>query len=245
MKKIKKSLIPSEKLEIVPFRDSKSLAQFLEQPKIKIAEAITGGLELGVNGLITAGARIVQGAIKGNLMKQFGREINTLVEKGKIKEDYAETKYGFQTLKEILEFIDSESPDEERFLAVKAMFFAVNAVDVNEGEELINYQLLQIVKKLSGFQLLILKVASEARKAHPGGGPASAGGWLSDIANRMGHKLSSLVEHDEGVLMEYKLISGRRHSDRSGVAEHNFRLTDLAIKLCENLEHYETLGLGE
>ena len=243
-KEVKKIAKPERReLEIIPLNDPKSLAEFLEQPKIKIAEAITGGLEAGVPGLIVAGARIVQGAIKGDMLRQIGREINVLVEKGKIKEDYVAQKYGFQSLRDILEFIDSEAPDQERFLAVKAMFFAVNSVDAVEGEALLNYELFQITKKLTGSQLLILKVSYEIRKKGEQL-DSSAEAWLKFIAERVGHNVASLIEKDESVLIDHRLLTIRVYNDQSGIrGGKGGRLTDLAVKLCENLEKYEALKI--
>ena len=155
--------------EIIPFRDPQSLAKFMDQPLITIAEAVTGALSLGYSNAILVSGKLVQATLKGTLLKQVASEIKELIEKGRIKEDYANSKYGFKSLVALLEFIDSEVPDEDRLQAVKAMFVAVNAVDAKEGEELVNYQLLQISKKLSGGQILVLKTTygMEKEKAFP------------------------------------------------------------------------------
>ena len=228
--------------ELIPFRDPESLAKFMDQPLMTIAEAVTGALALGYSDAILVGGRLVQATLKGKLLKQVAREIQDLIEKGRIKEDYANSKYGFKSLVELLEFIDSEVPDEDRLQAVKAMFVAVNAVDAKEGEELVNYQLLQISKKLSGGQILVLKATCdmEKEKAYHGMGVA-ADEWLRRIASRLGHKLTALVEQDESALISSGMITDRTHSDRSGIRDPN-RLTDLGIRFCDVLVQYGGTG---
>jgi len=225
--------------KVVPYRDAKSLSEFMDQPRVKIAEAITGALAMGKRDAILVGGRIIQGALKGDMMRQVSREIEDLVEKGKIKEDYANTKYGFSSLSELLEFIDREIPDEDKFNAIKIMFFSIVHADIKEGEQIQNYQLLQLVKKLTSSQLLILKVAYDFKKVGVYEDAAeSASGWLSKISERIGHNIPSLIERDEEILIKEKLISDRILSDRSGVRPQNARLTDLGLKLCENMEKY-------
>lgn len=229
--------------KIVPYRDAKSLAEFMDQPKIKIAEAITAFLAMDKKEAILMGGRILQGVLKGNATKQVAREIQHLIEDGKIKEDYAETKYGFRSLSELLVFIDEEIPDEDRLNAVKFMFFSVVHADIGEGEQIQNYQLFQIAKKLTSSQFLILKVAYNMNKEGIyDDASESANGWLRKISERIGHNTPSLIERDEEILIKEKLISDRTYSDRSGIRKQNARLTDLGIKLCETIEKYSLLN---
>ncbi|MCH6553109.1 MAG: hypothetical protein IH793_02965 [Acidobacteria bacterium] len=212
----------------------------MDQPLPKIAEALTGALSLGRSDAILAGGRLVQAALKGKLMKQVGREIKHLVEKGRINEDYANTKFGFKSLAELLEFIDRELPDEDRLRAVKAMFLAVNSVDRKEGEEILCYQLLQISMKLSASQLLVLKTTYDLSNENTFGNARLLGAreWLSAVGQRIGHGLLALIEQDESPLIANGLISERTQPDRSGVDSRNARLTDLGIKFCEYLVKY-------
>jgi hypothetical protein len=226
--------------KVIPYRDAKSLSQFMDQPKIKIAEAITGALAMGKSEAILVGGRIMQGVLKGNAMKQFTREIKNLIEKGKIKEDYVETKYGFRSLSELLEFIDSEIPDENRLSAVKILFYSIVSADVNEGEQIQNYQIFQIAKRLTSTQFLILKIAYDMKKEGIyDSASESANGWLSKVSERIGHNIPSLIERDEEILIKEKLISDRALGDRSGILKkQDARLTDLGLKICENMEKY-------
>lgn len=232
-----------EKIELIPaIRDSKALASFMDQPLPTIAAAITGALSMGKEDAILIAGRLVQGVLKGQFMKQFGNEVTKLIEKGKIPEDYVNKKYGFQTLVELLEFIDNETIDEDRFLAIKAMFFVVNSVSTKEGEELVNYQLFRIAKKVSGSQLLLLKVSYDLYQNGGFLGGAdfhSHAGWLSLMSGKLGHTVQTLTKQDEQVLLDLELITPRRYGDGSGISPANARLTDLGIKFCENIETYK------
>lgn len=237
--------IASRDVEIIPFRDSESLAKFMDQPLITIAEAVTGALSLGNSDAILVSGRLVQATLKGKLLKQVAREIRGLIEKGRIKEDYANSKYGFKSLVELLEFIDSEVPDEDRLQAVKAMFVAVNAVDAKQGEDLVNYQLLQISKKLSAGQILVLKTTCDMEKEKAFGGMGlAADEWLRRIASLLGHNLTALVEQDEAALIRNGLITDRVHPDRSGIRNPN-RLTDLGTRFCDVLVRYGETGAAK
>ena len=226
-----------EKKDIIPYKDNKKLAEFLNQPQVKIAELITGALALGTSGAIQVGGRLAQGAIKGHFLKQVGREIKFLIDNGKIKEDYAEKKYAFQTFADLLLFIDGEVPDEDRFKAVKALFYSIIDKDA-EGEEILRYQLFQISKRLNSSQLLTLKAAYELRKRKEN--PSSASSWRTSIAREIGHNSVGLVTSDEVVLSRENLIGTTTYTDNSGI--HNIddaRLTDLGIKLIDLIFKYE------
>ena len=84
-----------------------------------------------------------QGALKAKLFEQLSREIKDLRDKGKIPDDFAEERNGFQSWVELMTIIDEESPDPERLAALKAMFYAVNKVNAEDSERILAYQLFQ------------------------------------------------------------------------------------------------------
>ena len=228
---------------VVPYRDIDALEKFLSQPKKVIAEDIVSGLTgvfaSGSSGIVLAASRIVQGALKGRMMAQAGKEIREFIEKGKLKEDYAETKYGFQSLAELLNFIDSEAPDEDRFEAVKAMFFVLNSVDTKQSNEMLSYQLFKLSMKLSSSQLFLLKLSYVYYKENGAFSNSSHNEWVKIMAEKAGHQIYTLVIQDEKSLMDNGLLSERKFPDESGIHAANARLTDLGIKFCEYLVQYE------
>jgi len=230
--------------EIIPYENPEALAKFLNQPEVKIAELVTGALAMGRSEAVLLGGRLIQGALKGNLMKQVGREIKNLIDRGRIKEDYAKTKYGFQTLAELLSFIDSEIPDSDRFKAVKALFYSIVDKDAPMGSEILHYQLFRICKELNSSQLLTLKASYELKQQNIT--PSSAEDWRSRVAQQAGHNSAGLILNDEVVLEREALIGGTTYNDHSGIRNQaDARLTDLGIKLVEVIMRYEDFGLVE
>lgn len=232
---IKKNRVENEDVAI--YQDPALLSEFLKQPTLKIAEAITGLLSQGRPGLMASAGRIIQGAIKGKMMEQVGREIKKLIDEGKIKEDYAESKFGFKSLAELLDFIDSETPDNDRFEAIKAVFYYINSKDAISSEEVLNYQIFQIIKKLTSSQIILLKLCYtdylEYLENPSSPVDTSAVVWLNHICQIAGHNIVEIIEKDEYILIENSLLTKRQYPDRSGTSRVNGRLTGLGIKVSE------------
>lgn len=219
------------------FSDSKTLAEFLQQPTEIIAETITGILASDLKDYKLIAGRIVQSALKFRLLTQLGRELKELREKGKIKEDYFATHKQQATLVELLKFIDEEVPDEELFKAVKSIFFTSISKDASEEDSLLGYHFLQICKQLKSGDILLLKTCYQIRKSGKYIENNSARSWMDKCA-RYSELPKGMVELYEENLMKFKLLTERTYSDRSGVRIGNFRLTDLAIELCEFITRY-------
>jgi hypothetical protein len=143
--------------EIILSENSSALEEFLKDPLAVIAGAITEALAHGPKAFAIPVVRVAQGALKGKLFQQFAQEIKDLCEKGKIADKFAERKYGYQSWVELLAVIDEETPDEDRFEALKSMFYAANKINATDAEQIMAYQLLQIAKKLNSNDLLVLK----------------------------------------------------------------------------------------
>jgi hypothetical protein len=222
-------------------QNAHALSEFFDQPAVSIAETVTGALAEGMKGVTASAGRLVQGALKYQLLTQFAREIKYFQEKGRIKEDYAKDKYGFQTWVELLSNIDSDSPDEERLKAMKAMFFSANAINATDGDKVGRYQLFRLAKRLTSGQLLILRAAYELNKqqAFPRGS-MNVDQWLHRVASYLGHGLISLIDYDDQALVDYRLLNLRSNAGPgSGTDGTNARLTDLGLRLCEIIESYE------
>ena len=224
--------------EIIHSADPGALEAFLDDPVAVIAQATLEMLSHGPIALAGPAVRIVQGALKGSMFRQLAKEIKDLREKGKIDEDFSRNKYSFQSWVELLTIIDEDRPDEDRLETLKAMFFAVNKVKANDGERILGYQLFQIAKKLTSNELLVLKAVYEIHKSGSAGTLLSFREWANIVSGRLGHSLTSLIDHADSALVANRLLSDRYSSDRSGIHGQNFRLTDLGLKFCENIEHY-------
>jgi hypothetical protein len=233
---------PKDPSAIIRLQDPAVIEQLLENPPAVLAELLAGWFSVGNGFMAAAGCRVAQAAFKGRVFQQFASEFKQLRDKGKIPDDFVGKKYGYKSWVEQLTILDEEIPDEDRLEALNAMFYSVNKIDVTDGERIANYQLFQIAKRLTSGQLLLLKVAHE-RATAAGFLPntfTAANNWLELLAEKLGHRISGLVELDERVLMQNGLLTGRTMNDQSGINDGNGRLTPLAFKFCENLKTYRT-----
>ena len=205
---------------------------------------VTGALAAGKSGWILSSGRLVQAMLKGRLFEQWSKEVKRFQEAGRIPDNFADTKYGFQTWVELMTIIDGESPDADRLEALKAMFYAVNKVRATDGEQIKAYQLWQIAKLLNSGELLLLRTvylhrsqyASEATHAsYVGNYPH----WASYMARAVGHNSQGLIDLHQKKLTEIGLLTARTLDDGSGIIGQNARLSELGSAFCSNIESYE------
>jgi hypothetical protein len=232
-------LKPKDPLSDIILTENKdALARFLDEPLPAIAEAITGALASGPKSWVLASGHIVQAALKGRLFPQFATLVNELREKGKIPEDYADKKYGYQSFVEVMEVIDEETPNEDRMEAIQAMFLAVNGVNATDAERVLSYQLLQIAKKLSSGELLLLAAFYEEGKPSafsPSAGYGTRQNWAALFAGNLGHRLNSLVLRDQQALLEQKLVTGEL---MDATHDRSSWISDLGVKFCRAIEEF-------
>src|SRR5438270_9686445 len=88
--------------DIIQIGNKEAIEEFLGSPVSEIVATITGGLANGPKAWLVAGGHLAQAAFKGKLRQQFAAEIKEFQSKGKIAEDFAEKKHGFQTWIELL-----------------------------------------------------------------------------------------------------------------------------------------------
>jgi hypothetical protein len=223
-------------------QNADELAKFMDQPMSAIAESVTGWLAAGPKSWTVMTGHIVQAILKGKMLEQVSREIKELREKGKIPDDYADKKYGGQSWVELLKTIDEETPDQDKLDALKAMFYSVNKIGIEDGERILNYQLFQIAKRLTSGQLMLLKVVDESRKTDEfpkqGDAQLSVKAWGERMAASLGHKLTYLVLKDEPALVEQGLLEPRNVQNTYFVFSRNARITDLGVLFCENIRKY-------
>ncbi len=236
----------SENKKLINLDNKKSVMNFLQQPTVKIAEVLTGILASDIKDYKLSAGQIVQASIKGRCLTQLGKELEEYRNKGKIKEDYFESDKNRMSLYELLKFIDEDVPDEERFRAMKSIFLASISRDTKKEDEKMAYEIMQICKKLSSGEVVVLKaiydIVQENKHNTYYNNKVGHGvnAWLYVIAQQIGHSIPSLIELHEKKLIELKLISNRTFSDKSGFEETKyFRLTELGYKLCKFITKYK------
>lgn len=222
------------------------LEDFLAQPLSMIAEVVTGLLADGPRQIAVSGAKIAQGALKGHMFEQVAREVQDWRAKGKIDENFGDTKYGYQSWVELLTIIDNECPDPDRLEALKAMFFSVNQVNAADAEKVLAYQLFQIAKELTSSQLLLLKACYELGKLGAiqdvaskkrGSLGVTRSEWIELVKKQLGHDVRALIVRDEEALQKLHLLN-QEPNPSSAISVADGRLTDLGAQFCQNIENY-------
>lgn len=197
------------------------------------AELATGVFKLGKGGMMVSGGHVVQGLLKGKLLRQIAFELREMQEQGRIPEDYAERSYGMESVAELIDFIDSGTPDPERVKAMKAMFFALNDVGRKDGERVLAYSLMKMTRELTGSQAALLGIYYDAYKFK-----SNPSDFIDWAMQRIGHSVSSLVRMDSNALAKMQLVNLNASSWQS-------RLTDLGLTLCTWVEEYGHDELGQ
>lgn len=238
--------------KVLKLEDEKSLMQFLREPTVKIAEAITGILASEKRDWKLSAGKLVQATIKGNLLTQLGKEIERYQEEGKIKEDYFATHKSRASLYELLKFLDEKVPDEELFSAIKSIFFSGVSSNASEQDEVLAYEFLQTAKNLTGTEVLILranidlmhgKKSSSITEEQLKVARSDRATWRRIIARQMGYgDMSSIVAKYEMNLELHGLISPRADNpsfQSDFLPTQNLRLTEMGLKFCEFITNYE------
>jgi hypothetical protein len=229
------------------------LARFMDQPLTAIAETITGALASGPKSWTLMTGHLVQAILKAKLFQQVGREIKGLRDKGKIADDFADKKYGFKSWVELLKVIDEDAPDEEKLEALKAMFYSVNKVNVQDKEQVFNYQLFQIAKRLTSGEMLTLHAIYKLSRS----GKCSAGtterlmDWAAQVAQYADHgSVDFVMRHErkleqEGLITEQVQVGAAPYiRQEQKVWNKDGRITVVGIRFCENIQTYKTDTTG-
>lgn len=176
-------------------------------------------------------------------VKAFCDEWDRLREKGQIKGDYVETEQSKACLSELLEFFDKDAPDERRFEAMKALYFAISTERLSDRSSPLPLQFMKICRRLDSTAVLVLLTAYKiftTKKYRPA--DSSASYWLGLVANESRLKYGAAVEASEQLLIDSRFIGPRTLSDRSGITNPQaFRFTDFGLEFCKFIEHYETI----
>ncbi len=228
------------------------ITTFLQQSTIATAEFLTGVLASDQNAYKLSAGRLLQSVVKNNLFTQLGREIAEYRSTGIIKEDYFATHKNQVTLLELLKFIDEDVPDEELFKAAKSIFFTSIGIDSTPKEEMLAYEFMTTIRKLSGTEILILKANYEIATGILKGGNTTTTieksnryreYWRNCIARQMGEQaMHSVIDKYEVNLEELGIINRREHIERAAgsfTPTSHFRLTEIGVMFCGYISKYE------
>lgn len=140
--------------------DQQFFEKYLQNPALWFAEVLTGVATYSKKDFFLAGGRIIQGAIKLDFWKEFLNQLNKAREIGKIKRKFYESRNGRINFNELFTYLSAnDSPDEEVFKALQAIFFASEQMESEQKDELLAYELMQVAKKMRSVDLRILIAA--------------------------------------------------------------------------------------
>ena len=225
--------------------DINNLAKFQEDTSNVLTKTLTA-LVKGITGIAAAEKKelylsvghILQALRKGKFLSQFLIEWNQYRDEGRIKEDYQNTEQHYTCIQEILDFLDSDPPEESRFNILKKIFLVAATEKVTDRESLLPQQYVKVCRSLSSGGIVVLRTAYKISKQEYINDSAAAG-WLKKIAEESGLVHPELVEIHEEELIKKHLLSPRVYSDKSGVnVNPHFRLTSLGLDICNYIENY-------
>ena len=216
--------------DIIRMQNEGAIDEFMKDPLAVVCAAVNE-LLLHPSTFASTGIRVAHAALKGKMFQRLANEVKYWREKGKLPADFAEKKHGYNTWIDLLKIIDDECPDEDRLEALKAMFYAANAVSMVDGDRIVAYELFQIAKTLSSNELLVLNVLWEMTQK----------GWTTHQAN-----VNVFCEHATKILGHQQtelIMLGYAQLPIKKLAE-NYSLTALGRKFCENIQTYRMESKG-
>ena len=192
-------------------------------------------------------------AITTYFLTKFSSEYKSKVDSHELKNSDFATEKPLLILTDLLRIIDEGKIDQERFKAMKSIFYFATQKKADQSQEEIAYSLFQTAKQLSSEEFLILSanyavVKNTGRLLSKGvewGSNRVVNYWAKIISEKIGHNLPELILQSENHLVNLQLISPRQFvQNNMELPVHfnstpYFRLTALGYKLCEFMTKYE------
>jgi hypothetical protein len=209
----------------------------------KIIDGLTGFITSNKEDYAHTANRVLKSLFTNNFLFQLQMEWDYYCQKGKIDLDYQSSKPYMNSLAELLDYLDTDIPNDEIAETLKKLFFIPAFNDYYDDDKLLSIEYMKIIKNLNAGELMVLFTAYKNIGAIGSNSFWTASNWLKYIAERSLLKYPELVEVHEKRLMELHLLSDRLHSDRSGVSINDyFRLTNLGYNLCQYIERYDEVS---
>ncbi|MFO0718925.1 MAG: hypothetical protein U0522_02775 [Candidatus Paceibacterota bacterium] len=93
-------------IKLPQLNNKEEVLTFLKEAPVQLAEVVTGILGSESTEWKMSAGRIIQSALKGNLLTCLGNELKKYKDKGEIKDDFLATDATRMALNEILKMID-------------------------------------------------------------------------------------------------------------------------------------------
>ena len=232
-----KNIIKKENFE-------KETSEVLQDTINQIIEGLTGIASSKKEEIILSVGHIFQQMRSGQFLSTLLKEWNEFRDKGKINNDYQNTEQHYSCLSEILDFLDKEIPDKQRFDNLKKILLVASTENISDRNSVLPYYYMKIVRNLSSGAILILfsNYTKYLQNDWVDNGNVSALKWLSDIQQISGLEHKELIEIYEEELIKYKIISHRKYPDDSGVdLKPNYRFSSLGLEICKFISAYDEI----
>ncbi len=212
------------------------------------AETLTGIVKSEPKDILVSLGYIAQRLIADQHLNSVLVEWEKIREKGRMKEDYAQCMQAKYTLLELLKFLESDMPDEQRFQILKRIMLVAATEEKSDRQSIKPQEFMKLIKILPAGSVMVLTTAYQLSKNPPIGpgenNRVNADSWVKIIAEKSGLEYPALVVMYEKPLIESMLLTERVYADGSGVRlSPHFRVSDLGFELCSFLDHYDSLDL--
>ena len=210
-----------------------------------ISTAIVGAVAHPAEG-IKALNHLVVGAIQGRLSRHLSESFESLLKAGSIDNNYFEQPFVQNQFLLVTSQLNAKVIDENRVKCLINIFINSAEASSDEISGLRIQALMAIMVKLDTTDIFILSNINELRNKtnNNNSAPAydvNASSWVNLILKVSHLEVSEMVLATEEKLVEYKLLSGRHATDKSGVeVNNNYRLTEMGIRLCELMSDPKT-----
>jgi hypothetical protein len=154
----------SEQKEIVPIAIAE-LQKLVAQPTtlgiLEFATGVSATIFNNPGDLVKSGGKLAQAIVSKKFLHQLYTEIHSYRDAGKIDEEKINSTQGQTIFVELLKAIDEENLDEKKYEALKNIFFKSVLPNTDEHTQMLAYQYFLICKKLSSFDIILMKAAFE------------------------------------------------------------------------------------
>jgi hypothetical protein len=184
---------------------------------------------------------------------RFFNESKKQSEAGNIRKENFITEKPLLSFSESIKIIKEGEIDEQKFNALKSIFFSGISMNSTERDEFWSYEFLKVIREVSGAEILILKAIYEIVQGRSSQEvlKETENSFNSPIRARWRYIISlqmdlgggdSIVFRYENNLEKLGLISPRNEDDRFSnefTPTPKYRLTEMGYKFCEFMTKYE------
>lgn len=231
--------------------DKKELIKRDEIEKItvnRITDALTGFLSAKKDDYAYSANRLFKSIFAKNFLFQLQMEFDLYCQKGKIDTDYIGSKPYLNSLSELLDYLDSDIPNDEIAQTLKKLFLIPAFKDLYGNKKLLAYEYMKIVKMLTSGELSVLFAAYKIAggktivKEVNHGRPGII--WRETIAKESSLDFVELVEvHEKKLILMLLILDEANFFNKyTGKPECTNRLTDLGYALCDYIDKYDLLN---